>query len=494
MHICRCHVHVRRVPQPCRKECAGQARSARGRGGGRGRNVRAVRTTGVIVDTSVVFVAYSAAGAACACASLCVLADAPEPPESLEPPESQPSLPACRGPPSPPGSNAAAAAEEAGGGRPNGSYGGGEGEGGGASGGGEGDDDEVAGGAQAVLSTVTSEDHDPARSPSVASFNDVAAHVATRGGVALPPQPPPSPLPQTLQMPQTPQTPQPSQPPQLPQLPPSPPPGALAVLRLLSTDATAVLAVVYGLCFGYAGAFETVVVVTRGVAGGPLGESAVGPATAVVVGTAALAAVPLSYASVLCGGRLCRAVVAVAFGPLAYVALGVAVALTGSNPSDDGAKEAGGSPLLCRSWPSLVAVQLLLGLGRSSWESVNVAATVELFARKSTHELSTLMAARSMCNGLGAAVAFVLVPFLSSLEAALALTGIGAVAAVAFIAAAMRASHKDGESIAAVDGGDGVEGEGDSNDLGARLKISWPRLEDAAPDPHAHPKSNQARG
>ena len=212
-----------------------------------------------------------------------------------------------------------------------------------------------------------------------------------------------------------------------------------------------------------------------------------------VVGTAALAAVPLSYASVLCGGRLCRAVVAVAFGPLAYVALGVAVALTGSNPSDDGAKGAGGSPLLCRSWPPLVAVQLLLGLGRSSWESVNAAATVELFARKSTHELSTLMAARSMCNGLGAAVAFVLVPFLSSLEAALALTGIGAVAAVAFIAAAMRASHKDGESIAAVDV-DGIDGSGDSNGLGAQRKSSRSRLEDAAPDPQAHPKPNQARG
>ena len=421
-----------------------------------------------------------------------MLAEAPEPPESLEPPEPQPSLPACRGTLSPPGSSAAAAAEEAGGGRPNGSYGGGEGEGGGASGGGGGG--EVAGGAQAVLSTVTAGDHD---SGSVASSSGVATHAATRGGVAPLPQPPPSPLPQTPPMLQTPQTPQASQPPQLPQLPPPPPPGALAVLRLLSTDATAALAVIYGLCFGYAGAFETVVVVTRGVAGGPLGESAVGPATALVVGTAALAAVPLSYASVLCGGRLCRAVVAVAFGPLAYVALGVAVALTGSNPSDDGAKGAGGSPLLCRSWPPLVAVQLLLGLGRSSWESVNAAATVELFAQKSTHELSTLMAARSMCNGLGAAVAFVLVPFLSSLEAALALTGIGAVAAVAFIAAAMRASHKDGESIAAVDGGDGadgVDGSGDSNGLGARRKSSRSRLEDAAPDPHAHPKPNQARG
>ena len=91
------------------------------------------------------------------------------------------------------------------------------------------------------------------------------------------------------------------------------------MLRLLSRDATATLAVVYGLCFGYAGAFESVVISTRGVAAGPLGESAVGPATALVVGIAALAAVPLSYASVLCGGRLCRAVVAVTLAQLCFL-------------------------------------------------------------------------------------------------------------------------------------------------------------------------------
>ena len=110
------------------------------------------------------------------------------------------------------------------------------------------------------------------------------------------------------------------------------PPGALAVVQLLVSDPVALLAVVYGLCFGYVGAFEGVIIATRGVAGGPLGTGAVGPATAVVVGTAALAAPPLSYASVLCKQRLWRAWVAVFFGPLAYVALGRAAGAKGPPP------------------------------------------------------------------------------------------------------------------------------------------------------------------
>ena len=140
-----------------------------------------------------------------------------------------------------------------------------------------------------------------------------------------------------------------------------------------------------------------------------------GPATAIVVGTAALSSVPLSYLSVLCDVSWGRAAVAVLFGPLAYVVLGLLVVLTGDGPSD----MKGGSPLLCHSWATLASLQVaraprarlsrkrdarrlrgqhpcliprprrnrrpcqvLLGLGRAAWESVSAAATVELYLER----------------------------------------------------------------------------------------------------------------
>ena len=228
---------------------------------------------------------------------------------------------------------------------------------------------------------------------------------------------------------------------------PSGPPGALAVVRMLWREPIARLAVLYAVSFGYVGAFEGVIIATRGVAAGPLGEAAVGPATAIVAGTAALSSVPLSFFSIHLHERWGRALIAVLFGPLAYVALGLALVFTGSG--DDG------SPLACHSWPPLAAVQVLLGLGRAAWESVSAAATVEFFGDRSPAELSTLMAARSMCNGLGAAVAFVLVPDISSFVASFSLVGIGGAAGIAFLCAA--ALHHMRDLAADEEGGDGLE-------------------------------------
>ena len=235
---------------------------------------------------------------------------------------------------------------------------------------------------------------------------------------------------------------------------PAGPPGALAVVRMLWREPIARLAVLYAVSFGYVGAFEGVIIATRGVAAGPLGESAVGPATAIVAGTAALSSVPLSYFSIHLHPRWGRALIAVLFGPLAYVALGLALVFTGS--SDDGSQgQNGGSPIASHSWPPLAAVQVLLGLGRAAWESVSAAATVEFFGDRSPAELSTLMAARSMCNGLGAAIAFILVPDISSFVASFALVGIGGAAGIAFLCAA--GLHHMRDLATDEEGGDGLE-------------------------------------
>ena len=231
--------------------------------------------------------------------------------------------------------------------------------------------------------------------------------------------------------------------------------GVCSVAELLCSEPQAVLALVaYNLCFGYAIGYEGTIVLARGVRRGPLGESAVGPASAIVPLVAALAGWPLSFLAACSGGRWGRALVAVGAGSCCYAAvaalvlsedLSIALADGGGESGGGGGGGSGGSgewesdsfagPGLTQSWGGVALLQCLYGLARAAWESVSVALTAEWFGADD-RKLSAAFAARLMFDGLGGAAAFFVLPSLPTDAATTALLGLAAASAASVLGAA----------------------------------------------------------
>ena len=100
-----------------------------------------------------------------------------------------------------------------------------------------------------------------------------------------------------------------------------------------------------------------------------------------------------------------RGLVGAAAGPGCWLAVALLMAACGVGEDD--------SPRAAHAWSTVIGVQLLLGVGRASWESVCVAAVAEWVAT-SEESLATGMACRAMLNAVGGMLGFFILPRLST--------------------------------------------------------------------------------
>ncbi|KAL1526505.1 hypothetical protein AB1Y20_015215 [Prymnesium parvum] len=204
----------------------------------------------------------------------------------------------------------------------------------------------------------------------------------------------------------------------------------LAVLHLLRSPRASCMLVAFNLTFGFATGIESTIILARGVGKSTLTPSSIGPASAVLTLTSSLFAWPLSQlAEGIPGeGRIARATrrygrgyVGALSGPCAWLVVAVLLLSVGTNDED--------SPLITHSWSTLIALQMLMGTGRSTYESIGVAVIAEFF---SDEDVEVAMATRMIFNGLGGSASFFLLPKLSSFAASAAFGLLALLAAVTF--------------------------------------------------------------